>query len=194
MLDLTDIVQRSDDYSPSHTPAWKAERDRLSASMVPPDSARPYTAMPPDPPAWTDAVSYTHLDVYKRQGITKQYIFISSASAYQKTLSCYEITESTPLYNPDWDYAQKKISCENELMYLYLRTGFPITIIRPSHTYDEYNVPLCITGWNCLLYTSIGPVATMVSAILVDSMGMELTDMVDWLAISLSEMCIRDSR
>lgn len=80
-------------------------------------------------------------------GITKQYIFISSASAYQKPLSCYEITESTPLYNPYWDYAQNKISCENELMDLYRRTGFPITIIRPSHTYDEYNVPLCITGW-----------------------------------------------
>lgn len=81
-------------------------------------------------------------------GKTSQYIFISSASAYQKPLSCYEITESTPLYNPYWDYAQNKIACEQELTAIYRKTGFPITIIRPSHTYDEYNVPLCMTGWN----------------------------------------------
>lgn len=80
-------------------------------------------------------------------GRTKQYIFISSASAYQKPLSHYEITESTPLYNPYWEYPRNKIACEETLMRIYRETGFPITIIRPSHTYDENNVPLCITGF-----------------------------------------------
>lgn len=81
------------------------------------------------------------------QGKTKQYIFISSASAYQKPLSHYEITESTPLYNPYWEYPRNKIACEDKLMQIYRQTGFPVTIIRPSHTYDEYNVPLCISGY-----------------------------------------------
>lgn len=80
-------------------------------------------------------------------GKTKQYIFISSASAYQKPLSHYEITESTPLSNPYWEYSRNKIACEDALMRIYRNTGFPITILRPSHTYDEYNVPLCITGY-----------------------------------------------
>ena len=87
-------------------------------------------------------------DYHLFHGRTKQYIFISSASAYQKPLSHYEITESTPLSNPYWDYAANKILCENKLMDFYRKTGFPATIIRPSHTYDEYNIPLCITGWH----------------------------------------------
>lgn len=78
---------------------------------------------------------------------TRQYIFISSASAYQKPLSHYEITESTPLYNPYWEYSRNKIACEDTLTDIYRRTGYPITIIRPSHTYDENNIPLCITGY-----------------------------------------------
>lgn len=81
------------------------------------------------------------------RGKTKQYLFISSASAYQKPLSHYEITESTPLSNPYWEYSRNKIACEDALMHIYRKTGFPITILRPSHTYDEYNVPLCITGY-----------------------------------------------
>lgn len=80
-------------------------------------------------------------------GKTKQYLFISSASVYQKPLSHYEITEGTPLSNPYWEYPRNKIACENALMQLYQSTGFPVTIIRPSHTYDEFNVPLCITGY-----------------------------------------------
>lgn len=77
---------------------------------------------------------------------TKQYIFISSASAYQKPLSDYRITEGTPLSNPYWEYSRNKIACEDLLMKLYREEGFPITIIRPSHTYDERNVPLGVHG------------------------------------------------
>ena len=67
---------------------------------------------------------------------TKQYIFISSASAYQKPPSHPVITESTPLYNPYWDYSQNKIACEERLNYEYQNKNFPVTIVRPSLTYD----------------------------------------------------------
>lgn len=75
-------------------------------------------------------------------GKTKQYMYISSASAYQKPLSDYKITESTPLSNPYWLYSRNKIACEEFLTRMYREKGFPITIIRPSHTYDERNLPL----------------------------------------------------
>jgi nucleoside-diphosphate-sugar epimerase len=80
------------------------------------------------------------------EGLTKQYLFISSASAYQKPPANCLISESTPLANPFWDYSRNKIVCENFLMSKYRETGFPVTIIRPSHTYDERNVPLGVTG------------------------------------------------
>ena len=83
-----------------------------------------------------------------------QYIFISSASAYQKPLSHYVITESTPLSNPYWQYSRDKIACEQVLMDAYRNQGFPITIIRPSHTYADGSIPLAIHGekgvWNDL--------------------------------------------
>ncbi|GHV69257.1 hypothetical protein AGMMS49928_10920 [Spirochaetia bacterium] len=82
------------------------------------------------------------------KGKTKQYIFISSASAYQKPLSDYRITEGTPLANPHWQYSRNKIACEDFLTEKYRETGFPITIVRPSHTYDERSVPLGIHGKN----------------------------------------------
>ena len=78
----------------------------------------------------------------------RQYFFISSASAYQKPLSSYLITESTPLANPFWEYSRNKIACEEFLMEQYRLNSFPITIIRPSHTYDERNVPLGVHGNN----------------------------------------------
>lgn len=81
-------------------------------------------------------------------GKTKQYMFISSASAYQKPLSDYRITESTPLSNPYWEYSRNKIACEDYLMQQYRQTGFPVTIIRPSHTYDERSIPLGVHGKN----------------------------------------------
>ena len=81
-------------------------------------------------------------------GRTKQYIYISSASAYQKPLSDYRITESTPLANPHWQYSRDKIACEEFLMKQYRENGFPVTIVRPSHTYDERSVPLGVHGDN----------------------------------------------
>lgn len=77
---------------------------------------------------------------------TKQYIFISSASAYQKPLSDYRINEGTSLSNPYWEYSRKKIACEEYLMKLYREEGFPITIIRPSHTYSNRSIPLGVHG------------------------------------------------
>lgn len=79
-------------------------------------------------------------------GKTRQFIFISSASAYQKPLSHYRITESTPLANPYWEYSRNKIAIEERLMKEYREKGFPITIIRPSHTYDERTIPLAVHG------------------------------------------------
>lgn len=77
-----------------------------------------------------------------------QFIYISSASAYQKPLSDYRITEGTPLANPYWEYSRNKIAGEEYLMQLYREEGFPVTIVRPSHTYDERSVPLGVHGKN----------------------------------------------
>lgn len=77
---------------------------------------------------------------------TKQFIYISSASAYQKPPKGYVITEETPLENPYWEYSRNKIACEKLLMDLYRNEGFPVTIVRPSHTYDERSVPLGVHG------------------------------------------------
>ncbi len=79
---------------------------------------------------------------------TKQFIYISSASAYQKPLSDYRINEGTPLANPYWEYSRNKIAGEEYLMKLYREEGFPVTIVRPSHTYDERSIPLGIHGNN----------------------------------------------
>ena len=80
------------------------------------------------------------------QGKTKQYIYISSASAYNKPAASYVITEGTSLANPHWEYSRNKIACEQFLIEKYREEGFPVTIVRPSHTYDERNVPLGVHG------------------------------------------------
>jgi nucleoside-diphosphate-sugar epimerase len=80
-------------------------------------------------------------------GRTRQYIFISSASAYQKPVGNYLITESTPLANPYWDYSRQKIACEERLMRAYREEGFPITIVRPSLTYGESQITLAVNSW-----------------------------------------------
>lgn len=85
-------------------------------------------------------------DVELFRGKTKQYIFISSASVYQKPPTFHIITESTPLYNPFWAYSRDKIDSENALMEFYQKEDFPITIVRPSHTYDKV-IPVSIGGW-----------------------------------------------
>ena len=80
------------------------------------------------------------------KGKTKQYIYISSASAYHKPAASYVITEGTTLANPYWEYSRNKIACEEFLMKKYREEGFPVTIVRPSHTYDERNIPLGVHG------------------------------------------------
>jgi nucleoside-diphosphate-sugar epimerase len=79
-------------------------------------------------------------------GRTHQYIFISSASVYQKPPSHPVITESTPRYNPFWQYSRDKIACEEKLHQYYRENDFPITIVRPSLTYDTV-IPVPIGGW-----------------------------------------------
>jgi nucleoside-diphosphate-sugar epimerase len=73
---------------------------------------------------------------------TLQYIFISSASVYQKPPAHLPITEAEPILNPIWEYSQKKIACENYLTEKYNKQQFPVTIVRPSHTYDKTKIPL----------------------------------------------------
>jgi nucleoside-diphosphate-sugar epimerase len=85
-------------------------------------------------------------DINLFRGKTKQYIFISSASAYQKPPSHPVITESTPLYNPFWEYSQNKILCEERLNNAYQKEDFPVTIVRPSLTYDTV-IPVIMGGW-----------------------------------------------
>lgn len=87
-------------------------------------------------------------DIRLFSGRTGQYFFISSASAYQKPLSSPWITEGTPLANPFWQYSRDKIACEDALMRAYRQTGFPVTIIRPSHTYGCRSVPVALHGQN----------------------------------------------
>ena len=116
-----------------------------------------------DPPAVARALHGRHFDVVVNWiaftppdierdlelfcGQTRQYIFISSASAYQKPGTSYLITESTPLANPHWDYSRNKIACEERLLQAYREEGFPATIIRPSLTYGENLIPLVINSW-----------------------------------------------
>ncbi|MBP5465640.1 MAG: NAD-dependent epimerase/dehydratase family protein [Treponema sp.] len=80
------------------------------------------------------------------KGKTRQYIYISSASAYNKPAANYIITEGTTLANPHWEYSRNKIACEEFLMQKWREEGFPVTIVRPSHTYDERSVPLGVHG------------------------------------------------
>lgn len=81
-------------------------------------------------------------------GRTRQYIYISSASAYHKPAADYRITEGTTLANPYWQYSRDKIASEEFLMKKYREEGFPVTIVRPSHTYDERSIPLGVHGKN----------------------------------------------
>ena len=86
-------------------------------------------------------------DIELFSGRTRQYIFISSASAYQKPASDYLITESTPLANPFWSYSQQKIACEERLLRAYRESGFPVTIVRPSLTYGDTQVTVAVNSW-----------------------------------------------
>jgi len=82
-------------------------------------------------------------------GRTGQYVFISSASAYQTPPERVPVTESTPLRNPFWQYSRDKIACEDLLISAFRESGFPATIVRPSHTYDQTSVPFD-GGWTAM--------------------------------------------
>ena len=103
--------------------------------------------------AVVDWVAFTpdHIraDIDLFAGRTGQYVFISSASAYQTPPSRQPVTESTPLRNPFWRYSRDKIACEDLLVAAYREQGFPATIVRPSHTYDPTLVPFD-GGWTVL--------------------------------------------
>src|SRR3954451_3807880 len=90
--------------------------------------------------AFTPEHIETDLELFRER--TKQYIFISSASAYQTPPVNWPATESTPLRNPYWAYSRAKIACEERLNAAYRDEGFPVTIVRPSHTYDERSLPI----------------------------------------------------
>lgn len=85
--------------------------------------------------------AHVQADLDQFEGRCGQYVFISSASAYQKPPQRLPITESTPLRNPFWQYSRDKIACEDLLVDAYRERGIPITIVRPSHTYDERLIP-----------------------------------------------------
>jgi nucleoside-diphosphate-sugar epimerase len=83
------------------------------------------------------------------EGRCGQYVFISSASAYQTPPARLPVTESTPLRNPYWQYSRDKIACEDLLVAAYRERGLPMTIVRPSHTYDRTAIPLD-AGWTAI--------------------------------------------
>ncbi|GIG34710.1 hypothetical protein Cpa01nite_00910 [Cellulomonas pakistanensis] len=97
--------------------------------------------------AFTPEHVQTDVDLFA--GRTGQYVFISSASAYQTPPERLPVTESTPLRNPFWQYSRDKIACEDLLVRAYRDRGFPATVIRPSHTYDRTLVPLD-GGWTAM--------------------------------------------
>lgn len=98
-----------------------------------------------------DWIAYTPEDIERDLrlfgGRTQQFIFISSASAYLKPLGHWLIREDSPLANPFWDYSRNKIACEERLIRAFREDGFPITIVRPSHTYGDSSMPLAVTSW-----------------------------------------------
>ncbi len=102
--------------------------------------------------AVVDWIAFTPEDIERDlalfKGRTKQFVFISSASVYQKPPTHYLITESTPLHNPFWDYARDKIACEERLLRAYREENFPVTIVRPSFTYNHY-FPVAVGGFGC---------------------------------------------
>ena len=92
---------------------------------------------------------HVRADLDRFRGRIGQYLFISSASVYQKPVARLPIVESTPLRNPVWPYSQAKIACEQLLVDAYRSDSAPVTIVRPSHTYDRTQVPYD-TGWTAV--------------------------------------------
>jgi nucleoside-diphosphate-sugar epimerase len=94
-------------------------------------------------------LDHVEADIERFRGRIGQYVFISSASAYQTPPSRVPVIESTPLSNPYWQYSRNKIACEDRLVRAYREEGFPAVIIRPSQTYDRTAVP-CYAGWTAV--------------------------------------------
>jgi len=136
--------------------------NRGTSSRTPHPDAEVLVADVNDPTAVDDALGAREFDVVvdmiaftpehverdlaRFEGRTAQYVFISSASAYAKPVARLPITESTPLRNPHWQYSRDKIACETLLNKAWRERDFPVTIVRPSHTYDEQMIPL-LGGW-----------------------------------------------
>ena len=132
--------------------------NRGQSARAVPDGAQVLHADVRDPAAVTSALAGHTFDVVVNwmaftpehieadlklfQGNTGQYVFISSASAYQTPPANLPVTESTPLRNPFWQYSRDKISCEDRLVRAYREHAFPVTIVRPSHTYDRTLLPM----------------------------------------------------
>jgi nucleoside-diphosphate-sugar epimerase len=122
---------------PAQYTALVADRQDPAAMRAALQSARPDVAL--------NFLGYELSDVQTDyelfRGVVRQYIFISSATVYAKPPPRLPITEATPLGNPLWDYAQKKLTCEQWLLGRFQEDGFPVTIVRPSHTYSHRWVP-----------------------------------------------------
>lgn len=127
----------------SRTPP--AEARILHGDIRDPESARS-ALVDHDFDVVVDWIAFTpeHIeaDLNLFRGRTGQYIFISSASAYQTPPRFLPVTESTPLHNPYWQYSRNKIACEERLLQAYREEDFPMTIVRPSHTYDRTLLPM----------------------------------------------------
>jgi nucleoside-diphosphate-sugar epimerase len=136
-----------------------------STTRPPIEGARHITGDASDPDSLREAIGDSEFDVVANfrsfmpeqvradvelfTGRTGQYVYISSASAYQKPVARLPITESTPLRNPEWEYSRNKIASEDVLVAAYREGGFPATIVRPSHTYDRTLIPLD-AGWTAI--------------------------------------------
>jgi nucleoside-diphosphate-sugar epimerase len=101
--------------------------------------------------AVVDFIAFTPDDIERDlrlfRGRTAQFVFISSASAYQRPATHHLVTESTPLANPFWDYSRNKIACEDRLTRALREEAFPATIVRPSLTYGDTQVTLAVNSW-----------------------------------------------
>lgn len=141
---------------------WVLNRGRSHALPLPPE-VRTLVADAGDPGAMAGAVAGHRFDAvlqfvaYTPDQVKRdieafagcgQYVFISSASAYQKPPGHYLVTESgTPLDNPFWRYSRDKIECERELLAAYAQRNFPVTIVRPSFTYGPSQIPVAVGSW-----------------------------------------------
>jgi nucleoside-diphosphate-sugar epimerase len=101
--------------------------------------------------AVVDWIAFTPDDIERDLRLVRdrayQFVFISSASAYRKPLGDWLLREDSPLANPFWDYARDKIACEERLIRAFREDGFPVTIVRPSLTYGDTQVPLAVNSW-----------------------------------------------